>query len=80
MSLGLYKRFFFSAMVTASYLLNNIFDIGSAYKDRIRDILFVEIGYDYISNTLVKPCSMNLASQQLHSSYLKIFELKTLQH
>lgn len=51
MSLGLYKRFFFSA------LLNNIFDIGSAYKDRIRDILFVENGYDYISNNVrLCPC------------------------
>lgn len=57
MSLGLYKRFFFSAMVTASYLLNNIFDIGSACKDRIRDILFVENGYDYISNNVrLCPC------------------------
>lgn len=68
MSLGLYKRFFFSAMVTASYLLNNIFDIGSAYKDRIRDPL------------CRKWIRLHFKQRSTLSLYIPLVPCKTLQH
>lgn len=89
MSQSLYKRFSLSAMVTAVYEWENIADINSASKDRTCDIIVSKTDtikyrktYEFVRIylSLVKPCSMILASQRLQFRDLKIFELITQKH
>lgn len=89
MSQSLYKRFSLSAMVTAVYVWENIADIISASKDRTCDIIVSKTDtikyrktYEFVRIylSLVKPCSMILASQRLQFRDLKIFELITQEH
>lgn len=90
MSQSLYKRFSLSAIMTAVYVWENIADINSASKDRTCDIIVSKTDtikyrktYEYVRIylSLVKPCSMILASlQRLQFRDLKIFELITQTH
>lgn len=89
MSQSLYKRFSLSAIMTAVYVWENIADINSASKDRTCDIIVSKTDtikyrktYEFVRIylSLVKPCSMILASQRLQFRDLKIFELITQKH